>query len=186
MRRLANDGDAIEPFAVLRPSDVADVQVNATDVYLAGYEVARQGKAETPPAVLCYSDIGTDALAIDATHAYFSIGRGADLIARVPLAGGDRQRVAAAALDQTGRVQLQADVIEVDDTHVYWTSERGPGLQRTSKDGSGATELVVPGLDHARFAVDARNVYWAEAGGAVKAAPKDGQAPRPRFPTASR
>jgi hypothetical protein len=132
------------------------------------------GKVTT---VLASAQREPTALAVDATHAYWSDyvddDSGAGGVRRVPLAGGAPETLAA----HRSLVSLT-----LDETHVYYlfggTSEaswKDGALYAIPKQG-GAPLLVADGLaGTGRVAVDATHAYWTEAYSfTVRRAPKHG------------
>ena len=119
-----------------------------------GSSVARVPKAGGVSEVLNAELNRPSGLALDGTHAYLETDDG---IFRVPLAGGDAERVSS----------VISRGLAVDGTHVYWTTHAydepgyAPGtLLRTQKDGTGPVEAVAGITDAGNIKVDNEAIYW--------------------------
>lgn len=134
-------------------------------------DAAVEGGAPPPlcrpgDGVVVLSDsAGADAIALDATHVYWSDVGG---IFRVPKAGGARERIA------DGRSPFG---IAVDATHVYFTNTDG-SVRRARKAGGGNEVLASPVTGPRALAIDDARVYFGADGDATRttlyAVTKDG------------
>lgn len=98
------------------------------------------------------------AIALDATHAYFTSWTN-DFVARVPKTGGAVQPIANVNVKRARR-------IAVDAIHVYWANDDFGGnalVARCPTTGcSAAPEIVAQPQEPKGLALDATHVYWAD------------------------
>jgi hypothetical protein len=130
-------------------------------VWVAGsiVDMIPAASPNSTPITLWNQGSSVSSLAVDTTHAYFSVPSTNDVLA-IPLAGGNAQSLAKA--DATAAVPLLR--LAQDGTNLYWidTTEIskvpvGGGV------GLGVIDFDVPGTDAtSSIAVDATNVYWTE------------------------
>jgi sugar lactone lactonase YvrE len=93
----------------------------------------------------------SDAVAIDATNAYYTSQDGTQ-VASVPKAGGETTVLAGD--------QLLAREIALDADAVYWTDSLAGKVMKVAKKGGTAIEISSGESDVAGIAVDASYVYW--------------------------
>ncbi|HSN97744.1 MAG TPA: hypothetical protein VLS89_05575, partial [Candidatus Nanopelagicales bacterium] len=161
-------------LAAARPRNLA---VTADALYWSDVQVWRLPLAGGDAAPLFPEALDPGALAMDATHAYFT---------------EDTQgAVMRVALDASAPPQLIAMAerpmaVAVDPTHVYWTQAGPPGdqvdgaLMRAPLDGSAAPELLAMGTEPDGLTLALAGVIWADGGaGAVLLTPRAGGATTP-------
>ena len=138
---------------------------------LAWTEAWRIGKAAATGAGITTlaSGIGSNMarIATDAGSVYVLDG---DFIKKVPLAGGQAEKLAYTNSGVLGDVSLAAQDIATDGVSVYWTTTNGPFAPAVRKVGvtGGAVTLigsgggfVYPQDCYWRIAVRGGNVYWS-------------------------
>ncbi len=109
------------------------------------------------------------ALAIDATHVYWTAGTEGE-VWRAPKCGGDAELLA--------QDEINPDEIAVDDAHVYWVEKHTEGtIRRAPKGGGPATTFVDLGEQAEGLALDATHVYWVLTTGGIGRALKSNGAP---------
>jgi hypothetical protein len=115
------------------------------------------------------SGIGGDMarIAADAGHIYVLDG---DFIKKVPLAGGQAEKLAYTNGDVLGDLSLTAQDVATDGVSVYWTTTNGPfapAVRKVSVTGGAVTvigsggAIVSPQDCYWRIALRGGNVYWS-------------------------
>jgi hypothetical protein len=115
----------------------------------------------TPTVLASGSEVrAPQGIAVDATHVYWTNSDGR--IMKVPIDGGTPTTLASG-------LSGPPFTLAIDDVNVYFTKEygtpTGPGyVMRVPKTG-GCFMALAPGGNLQGIAVDAKNVYWADATG---------------------
>lgn len=153
------------------------VAINATDIYFGDRDkgtLSRVPRKGGTPVVLANGESTVGMLALDGDALYWTraVGAAGGGICRMPLSGG-----ACTALVTLGQPSV-IDMIALDATNVYWSSETPYLVNKVPKTGGGVTEVAsgtYTGGKH-NLLTDDKNLYWAGgiAGGSVFEIPLSG------------
>ncbi len=152
--------DNLQAEMVVNDTQPFDVVLDDTHVYwidlgsdeIRRLEIATIGGGQGVPPTTLRNSFTLRALAIDETHLFFA-------------EGGD---VLRANKDGTGVIPLANGPgiiwdMEVDEQHLYWTSDGGDSVERVAKDGTSADVLWFSANPQA-LDLDCSRLFWAETG----------------------
>ncbi|HEY0713780.1 MAG TPA: hypothetical protein VGF45_13965 [Polyangia bacterium] len=156
---------------------LAGVFVLGTGACMFELEPPLNGNMLPRPIVLATSQADPWAMAVDATHVYWTnqsvTNSSAGSVVRVPKDAAERATVLA-------RSQAP-NMVTVDDTHVFWTTRINSEGRVVKRLKTGTTnESIITGLDDPMgITVDADFIYWTDVkrGGVYKRAKNDNKAP---------
>ena len=101
----------------------------------------------------------TEAVAVDASHVYYSFWQPSTKIGVVRRIGIDGTGSFEGVIP--GFPDTQAPSLALDATHVYWTKTAASAIGRVPLDGSGPPEEFIPDAGNPEaLALDATNLYW--------------------------
>ncbi len=129
------------------------------------------------PIVVAASQFNCFAVAVDATHVYWTNESGTAGLQRLEHSKSGQPPTVLHAPAAPGDVKL-------DETHVYWANETAGTVYRLNKQALGSAELVGLGVRAVGVALDNTHVYWTSRGtagqtdGTVSRALKDGSNPQ--------
>jgi hypothetical protein len=142
----------------------ADVAVNPGEPVVYALVNDRVSKVTVgPPAseeVIAVGQTFAYAIAVDATHAYWTTHVDDGAVFRAPIATVDAGPSAPPTRLASG--QGKPGALVIDATSVYWVDESGGALRRCPKEGCGEAPITLASDQHgvSAIAVDDAKVYW--------------------------